>query len=266
MVWHASSDTDVQRGLKIGRSNKLRTWLERKLLSRGIRDATAVVTQTEQQASLLHQEFGRVADAVIPNFHPDAREVLDKSGPPRIVWVSNLKRLKQPEAFLRLAARLGDIRDARFVLIGAGNAKGSDAGWLAQLLRDAAALPQVENRGELTQDEVNAELAKAHVFVNTSLYEGFANTFIQAWMRAVPVVSLNVNPDAVFDRHPVGFHAGNEERLAQQVRRLIEDPAMRLEYGRRAREYALEHHSMKNAVRLEALLARSAAAARAGRG
>ncbi len=53
--------------------------------------------------------------------------------------------------------------------------------------------------GAISQQEVNAELANAHVLVNTSLYEGFPNTFIQAWMRRTVVVSLNVNPDGIFD-------------------------------------------------------------------
>ena len=64
-------------------------------------------------------------------------------------------------------------------------------------------------------------LARAHLFVNTSLFEGFANTFIQASMREAPVVSLHVNPDGVFDEGTVGVCAGSEERLVESVRTLV---------------------------------------------
>jgi glycosyltransferase involved in cell wall biosynthesis len=258
LVWHASSDTDLHPTLKLAKRNFIRQRLERSLLSYGIRHAGRIVTQTEQQARLLLTNFRRRPDAVIPNFHPDPAETIDKSGAPRVVWIANVKRLKQPEVFLRLANALQDIDDARFVMIGAGEERTGDSPWHAALMRDIATAPNVDCLGQLSQRDVNAELAKAHVFVNTSLYEGFPNTFIQAWMRGAIIVSLNVNPDGVFDGDAIGFHAGTEERMAGIVRRLISDPALRETIARRASAHATEFHSMKNAHRLEGII-RSAA-------
>lgn len=264
LVWHATSDTDVQRGMKVARKNFIRRHLESSLLSYGIRRADRIVTQTEHQARLLLEKFGRRPDAVIANFHPEPTETIDKSGPPRILWVANLKHLKQPDAFLRLATALRDIAGARFVMIGAGPVGMRGSPWHASLMKDIAAASNVDYRGQLSQEDVSAELAKAHVFVNTSLYEGFANTFIQAWMRRAAVVSLNVNPDAIFDGDAIGFHAGTEQRLAGIVRRLITDPALQDTVAQRASTYAMEFHSMKNAHRLEEII-RSAAHKSVGR-
>lgn len=258
LVWHASSDTDLHPNLKLAKRNFIRQRLERSLLSYGIRHAGVIVTQTEQQARLLLTNFRRRPDAVIPNFHPDPTEPIDKSGAPRVVWIANLKRLKQPEVFLRLADALQDIGDVRFVMIGAVSVRAGESAWHDSLIRRIAAAPNVDYRGELSQENVNAELAKAHVLVNTSLYEGFSNTFIQAWMREVPVVSLNVNPDGIFDGDTCGFHAGNEQRLAAIVRRLVTDSRLRAAVARRGHAHAMEFHSMKNAHRLEEII-RSAA-------
>lgn len=262
-VWHAANDTDVQVGMKVRQSNWIRERLERALLSHGIRCADTIVTQTEHQAHLLLRNFGRKPDAVVANFQPEPTDAISKAHPPRIVWVANLKRSKQPDAFLRLAQRLKDIPDARFVMIGAGAAGSGVTPWHDKLMQDIRMASNVDYLGQVPQDEVNKELARAHVFVNTSLYEGFANTFIQAWMREAAVVSLYVNPDSVFDGDAVGFHAGTEARLAEIVRRLLADGALRAEVAGRARQHAMQHHSMKNARRVEELI-RHSAQARAG--
>lgn len=254
LVWHAANDTDVQLGMKVEEKNVLRQKLERTLLSYGIRRADRIVTQTAHQAQLLLENFARQPDAVIANFHPQPAEPVDKSGPPRVVWIANLKRSKRPDAFLRLAEALRDIRDARFVMIGAGAVRKGESPWHTALLERVAAAANVEYRGQLSQEEVNAELARAHVFVNTSLYEGFANTFIQAWMRHAAVVSLDVNPDGIFDDETLGFHADTEDRMAAIVRRLLTDPSLRESIAGRAAAHAREVHSMKNAQRLEEII------------
>lgn len=254
LVWHAANDTDVQLGMKVVEKNMLRQKLERTILSYGIRHADRIVTQTERQAQLLLENFGRRPDAVIANFHPYPTEPIDKAGPPRVLWIANLKRSKRPEAFLRLAAALRDIGEARFVVIGAGAVREGESRWHTSLMERMAEAPNVEYRGQLSQDQVNAELARAHVFVNTSFYEGFANTFIQAWMRHTPVVSLDVNPDGVFDNEALGFHARTEERMTEIVRRLLLEPRLREAVGERAATHAMGVHSMTNADHLEEVI------------
>jgi glycosyltransferase involved in cell wall biosynthesis len=98
--------------------------------------------------------------------------------------------------------------------------------------------------GEMPIDEVNRILAESHILVNTSDYEGFPNTFVQAWFREVPVVSLHVDPDDILKREGLGFHSGDFETLVRDTRRLIEDTDLRTHMGRRARAYAVENHSL----------------------
>jgi glycosyltransferase involved in cell wall biosynthesis len=190
---------------------------------------------------------------VVPNFHPPATEQIDKTGPMTVMWVANLKPWKQPEVFIRLAASLRDIPGVRFVIVGAppGRYLGD---WYENLRRSGNAAGNVEFLGELPQPQVNALLARAQVLVNTSLHEGFPNTFIQAWMRDAAVVSLHVDPDDVLDRERVGIHAVSEEGLAQAVRMLLTDPQQRAALVARARRHALERHSMRNALWLAQLI------------
>jgi len=254
MIWHVASDSDLtHRGLVAGR-NPLRPLLEKRSIEYAIRHAGQIVVQTQYQAELLQKTYARSADAVIPNFHPQPKELIDKAERISIIWIANFKPLKQPEAFVRLAAQLRDVSEVRFVMVGAASTGSGDQEWSEALMASIRSTPNLEYLGERSQDEVNELLAHAHIYVNTSLFEGFANTFIQAWMRDAAVVSLHVNPDGVFDREGVGIHAGSEDELARAVRRLIADPALRGSYTSRARRYAGRAHSMQNVQRLIQLI------------
>ncbi len=254
LVWHAANDTDLDRSIRTTGRNFIREWLETTLLYYGIRHADRIVVQTQSQARLLQDRFHRSPDAVIANFHPAATEIGNNTGPPRVVWVANIKRSKRPDAFLRLAESLRGLTGVRFVMIGAAAEGPGDVAWHATVMRSIADAPNVDYLGELSQDQVNAELARAYVFVNTSLYEGFPNTFIQAWQRAVPVVSLGINPDGVLDRQTTGLLAASEQQLAQIVRQLIEDRPFRDRLARGAVAHATEFHSMRNAQLLEQVI------------
>jgi glycosyltransferase involved in cell wall biosynthesis len=121
-------------------------------------------------------------------------------------------------------------------------------------MQSISAMPAVEYVGQKTLAEVNELLARAHVLVNTSEHEGFPNTFIQAWMREVPVVSLRIDPDGVLGREGIGVLAQTEEQLVEAVRILVTDPAKRAAYGVRARQHAMLRHSMRNARYIEQLI------------
>jgi glycosyltransferase involved in cell wall biosynthesis len=121
----------------------------------------------------------------------------------------------------------------------------------AALEREMRGISCLRYPGALPLEEVNALLAKAAVFVNTSRAEGFPNTFIQAWMREVPVLSLQVNPDNVLERHQVGICAqNNHDRMKEELLNLLEHPVLRHRIGRRARKYAESRHSLDNADEL----------------
>lgn len=252
LVWHVSSDTDVSPQESLDGRNPVRRFLEKRCVEYGIRRASRIVTQTQHQAQLLERNYRRTPDAIIPNFHPEPREPLDKSGPLTVAWVSSLKPFKRPEAFLELADSMRDRPEVRFVMIGPWQGA---ARWIESLRPRMQATPNFEYQGARSQDEVNALLARAHVFVNTSLYEGFPNTFIQAWMREVAVVSLHVDPDGLLQSGGFGmFCHGSQQELNACVRQLLLDTALRSRLAQRGREHARSMHSLANAHSLVTLL------------
>ncbi len=109
-------------------------------------------------------------------------------------------------------------------------------------------LNNLEFTGELPLEEVNKRLEEADLFINTSDYEGMPNTFIQAWMRQVPVLSLTVDPDGLLQKEGLGFRAGSYERLVALTRQLLLDEEKRKRIGEKARLFAIEQFSEESVL------------------
>jgi glycosyltransferase involved in cell wall biosynthesis len=250
LIWRVTSDRSVEP--ETASWLKPHRKLERLFLNLGIRNATLTLAQTEYQRERLAWNFPKAPVQVLPNFHPTPPDC-GRNGAvmKQVAWIANLKPLKNPAAFVRLARRFAHRSDIRFVIVGATL---DDSEWTRQTLKDIAATPNLEYRGALSQPAVNALLEHTDLLVNTSDYEGFSNTFIQAWMRRVPVVSLRVDPDRILSRGGLGVVTGDEDGLHERVAALLSDPDRCAAIGARARRYAVEHHAETNIERLARLL------------
>ena len=248
-VWHVASDADVMPfDGRLSRNIALR-YADKLMLEYGLRNADAIVTQTKQQAEYLWRYYRRRADATIPNYHPPATSRRDKKGPIKIVWVANVKTLKRPELFIRLAKEFAGLHGVEFIMIGKPMGRPD---WCSEVMEQAAQTGNLSYLGEQPQETVNRVLAGGHVLVNTSTHEGFPNTFIQAWLHEVPVLSLCVNPDGVFDDRKIGVCAGSYESLKRNLAELIANDALRETMGKQARKHAQVHHA--NPANLDALV------------
>lgn len=251
LVWHISSDTDtVPYKLRLSR-DIIPRYVDRKIFEYGISRATDIIAQTNTQAKQLKRYYGRDVTDVIGNFHPNPKENVSKSKPIKVLWIANLKPLKQPEIFIRLAKDFISTSDVEFIMIGA--MQGSSR-WKTNITEQMNQAKNLKYMGYVPQEDVNAILAESHILVNTSKWEGFTNTFIQAWMRKVPVVSLNVNPDNIFDNHKLGFFAGNYDLLKKYTEILVQNDSLRDRIGEYAYQYSLQHYSIENAQKLISIL------------
>jgi glycosyltransferase involved in cell wall biosynthesis len=174
--------------------------------------------------------------------HPIPKNTIKKTLPTKIVWISNLKPLKQPELFIDLAEHFQSNRNAQFIMIG----RPASGSWQKKLLEKINRLPNLEYIGELSINQVNTILSESHILVNTSEYEGFANTYIQAWMREVPVVALNSDPDDIIKTIEIGFHSKTFRRMVKDVKCLIENKHLRAEMGKRSKKFAINDFSISN--------------------
>lgn len=99
-------------------------------------------------------------------------------------------------------------------------------------------------------DKINNYYKKAKILINTSDYEGFPNTFVQATANGTPIVSLNVNPDNFLNKYKCGFCAnGNFELMKNQIKGLLEDKELYNKMSKNSYEYAKRNHDIKKIIK-----------------
>lgn len=253
-VFHVASDGDVRRPRHRRLSpGVLFHALSRRISEYGLRRADAIVVQTEDQARILMEEYGLRAALVLPNFHPPAAHRSEVGSRPRlrIVWVANLKPIKNPEMYVEVAEAFADHeRSPEFVIIG----RPGDPERYRALHERIDRLPNMRYLGELSVDQVNDEIAASDLLVNTSFTEGFPNTFIQAWLRGVPVVSWRVDPDACLSRGGAGVLAGSVAEMAARIAELDADRDRLRRLSAAALAYGTDRHTSNRAQALVNLL------------
>ena len=201
----------------------------------GLRRAHAIVVQNPAQVDRCHEVYDRepvpVRSCYVPpeNFHADPRGY--------VLWIATLRKWKQPEVFIELARRLPQYR---FRMVG-----GADGQEYFDALRSMVeSVPNLEFAGFVPYADIEREFDGARLFVNTSEFEGFPNTFLQAWARGIPTVSFvdpgsSVNGDAVVNR------VTTLDEMASAVQGLMTDDAAWRETGARCATCYADQHSLE---------------------
>ena len=92
--------------------------------------------------------------------------------------------------------------------------------------------------------QIDTYFERATILVNTSLFEGFPNAFIQSWMHCTPVVSLNADPDEIICNLKLGFHSKSIEQIVKDIRELLQNPELCRTMGRNGRQYVERDHNV----------------------
>lgn len=174
----------------------------------GLKRCHAVVTQNRSQQQSLRENFNREGHLIHNGMPATGNETSSKE---IILWVARMRSFKRPEMFLELAKQ---FPGERFVMVGHRVNHGQHL--FENIKREAMKLPNLTFIEHLKFDEIEKLFGRAKVFINTSEYEGFPNTFLQAWRRGVPVISF-VDPDRIIRDHRLGKTIKDKEAMFEEL-------------------------------------------------
>jgi len=174
-----------------------------------------------------------------------------RRSPAATVELLSVGRLAQEKGFAVLIAAVAELVRAgepvRLTLVGDGPERAA----LEALAQRELPPGAVTFTGALGASEVTARLTEADIFCLPSFAEGIPVVLMEAMASGMPVIATQIMGIPELVRHgetgllvPPGRH----EALAAAVRRLLRDPALRLQYGQAGRAAVVASFDVREAA------------------
>jgi glycosyltransferase involved in cell wall biosynthesis len=232
-IYAGASDVDFVPGRQ-----EISYTRDRMIFEYGLRRVDTVFAQNPFQRDNALQHYGREA-RIVPNcYAPPAGAKCDPRG--YVLWIATLRPQKRPELFIELARRMPG---QRFMLVGGNDAHARGVAYSEGIRAAARALPNVTVREFVPFAEADRLFDGARVLLNTSEYEGFPNTFLQAWSRGVPSVAF-IDTGSEHEGERVYDVAADIDDAAARLSRLMTDDIAWTRASRRAQGYFAANHSL----------------------
>jgi glycosyltransferase involved in cell wall biosynthesis len=226
-IYSLSSSVDLERG-PLPRIDTV-------VKDAGLRLADCIVTQTAEQQAAALTRLGEKA-VLIRSFCEPRPQATRRE---LFLWVGGLIDYKRPLAYLAVASQ---VTEAEFVMVGTPR-----PGWdrLADEVRNRAeGLSNMRLVGARPRHDLAKLYERSVAIVNTSKFEGFPNTLMEAWASGVPALSLAVDPDGVIERYKLGAVAGDSVgRLVALTRSYWNGRLTASAPGEAARQYVRREHA-----------------------
>lgn len=228
---------DREANLNFFKKNNFYTnWLFRFAL----KNSDEIITQYQKQKEIFKKNFN-LNNVVIKSAYPIENyqtKVKNYELRKYILWVGRLESWKRPEIFAKIATL---FPDENFLLITNSSAKESKEKFSA--IKNLIILEKIPFR------EMDSYFQRAKIFINTSITEGFPNTFIQAAKNGTPIISLNVNPDNFLEKYKCGFNAKNNfDEMLNNIELLLEKKDLWQRMSENSFKYTKENHDIKKII------------------
>ena len=230
MVFRVAHDTDCVPGEQLIVNSR-----DRWLYEYGLRSANLISVQSDVQASALQKNYGLPSVGVRMIVEPPKEESMGVKDID-VLWVNNFRGFKRPEIVVDIARQMPHIN---FTMLG-GRMPGFES-LFAKVKSESQGLPNLNFVGPVPYSKVNSYFSRAKLFLNTSDSEGFPNSYLQAWVRGVPVVSY-FDPDGLIESLGIGLIANSQSEFCAPIDELLQAPDRVREMGIKAREYSAANY------------------------
>jgi glycosyltransferase involved in cell wall biosynthesis len=211
-IFRVANDPDVDERIKL-----LLSKVDYLFYKLGVKIAKSISCQNGYQYEKLRKKYPKKNIFIIHNPYliKHAGGLYKKSERTYVAWVANFRYQKNLPALLKIVKKLQSFK---FKIAGQPFSSMDDL--TKQALKELEECNNVEFVGYVKRSEIAEFFNNALLLLNTAHYEGFSNTFLEAWASGTPVVStMNVNPDNLISK----FNLGKVGDSYAEVPKLIEE-------------------------------------------
>ena len=239
-VYSVANDTDCDSRLP-----EMRKLRERVLYRYGLKAADRVIVQTRRQREMLRDGFARESILIPMPCPGPLADDYDSHGQERdqsrhVLWIGRICEQKRPDRLLDIAAACPGMS---FDLV--GPTVGTE--YSLAVCERAKSLPNVTVHGPAMRDGVSEFYKKDRIMFCTSDFEGFPNTFLEAWSYGLPIVST-FDPDNLISGNEMGIVAQTQQGLVDGIRMLLGDSQRWERASQAARRYYAENHTVDSVM------------------
>jgi glycosyltransferase involved in cell wall biosynthesis len=196
-----------------------------------------IIVQSDIQKRLLSENYN-LNSVLIANGFP-VKDYNEQPERDYILWVGRSAEFKRPDLFVKLA---GELPNEKFLMILSGENDLKE-----KIKENASDVLNIRIIDFVSFFDIDEVFIKAKCFVNTSVKEGFPNTFIQSGLASTPILSFNVDPDGILEKYSMGFCCNEDmQKAIQYLHKLDKQTMSRM--GENALRYVNEHHLLKDKV------------------
>lgn len=222
-------------------------WIDRngflgRIYKFGLENATNVICQTKDQQKALLENHNIEAILFRNVFDFDNIKSFKKRD--YVLWVGRASRTKRAEKFLELAKLNPKLS---FVLI----FNNQDQKYFEEIVSYTKKMQNLKFIEKVPFNRIQKYYDGAKVFVSTSEFEGFANTFVQSGIGKTPIITLGSNPDNFLDEYKCGFFANNSmKKLNSDLNKLFSDKKLYSQYSKNIFEYVRSKYDIKKNIKV----------------
>ncbi len=236
-VYSVASNPDCDPKLPV-----LKPLRERILYRFGLKRVDSLIVQTQYQQQMLLEGFG-INSTVIPmpcegpSKNEKIRPGTAREESAHVLWIGRIGKEKRFEWLLDVAERCPQFV---FDVVGVAN---SNSDYASNLTKRAVGIRNVKMHGRISHEEMPKYYRSSNILCCTSAYEGFPNTFLEAWSVGIPVVST-FDPDDVIQKKGLGLVAHNLEEIASRLREISQSPEIWQKASKAAKQYYQTNHAI----------------------
>jgi glycosyltransferase involved in cell wall biosynthesis len=184
---------------------------ERTMISLSFRFCNYILAQNSYQFDILKKRYPKQNVLQVLNPIKLKQQYLIQKKYPKgcIAWVANFRYQKNFKLLYQIASI---IKEENFLI--AGQPMNPMDAETSEFLRKLEELPNVKFVGNVPRSGILEFFKEAKFLLNTSRYEGFSNTFLEAMCTGTPILSTeNVNPDGIISGYELGYIFSDQNDL-----------------------------------------------------